>query len=433
MSRIRELALAGLAGVALLGLGFLTLGDGSRAPVASTPARAGDVAVTRAPVFLAAPPRSHAEQSTRAVRAPEALVTAEPAPAPAVSIATAELELLFLGRTRGEPIEGAHCRVRTEDGRCFTARSDATGRVEFLAVTGRTVELDTTFEETRCVKLSPGRRTRVQLRVPDPLFARGVVLDPRGSPAPGAEIRMQLRSDPRAGILVTTADEAGRFELADFRSRTHVFAYAAGYTRSPAQLVEEASAGDELVLRLLEAREYAGVVLDERGEPVVDAEVLIGSGLQLHGPDVDGRSSGLFPTVWEGRTDEAGRFRIADVHADDALPVTVRATGFATTCAAAQPDPQQLEIRLPREMPVSGRVVDTDGQPVPDALVMSGEGSALSRATTRTDREGRFVLGGIADAPVLQLRVIHAEYRMRLVDLPLVVLRAGAEIELYAR
>lgn len=79
---------------------------------------------------------------------------------------------------------------------------------------------------------------------------------------------------------------------------------------------------------------------------------------------------------------------------DQALPVVSGEAG--TSVAAADPEPAPVAGTTRR---VSGRVVDSDGQPVPNALVrVAIDGSASGRSVaTRTDEAGRFALNNLRD------------------------------------
>lgn len=127
-----------------------------------------------------------------------------------------------------------------------------------------------------------------------------------------------------------------------------------------------------------------GLVLSPTGEPVPNAEVVLGEEQDL------------------AVTDEEGRFVVTDLFLT-APSITAKADGLS---AEATFDPwlkpretRQMTLRLERGRRLVGVVLDRDGTPVPKASVTAMAG-ADTVASTRTDRRGRFWLKGVPFLPV---------------------------------
>lgn len=127
----------------------------------------------------------------------------------------------------------------------------------------------------------------------------------------------------------------------------------------------------------------AGVVVDDRGEPVAGAEI------RVDREDVED----LPP--WLARSDEAGRFEIDTLHAGShALRVGARGHG-AVARPGVEPGDPQLRLVLPRVGSIAGRVVGEDGAPRAEAtVVVAGSGIWPARQVA-TDADGRFVFSAV--------------------------------------
>jgi hypothetical protein len=102
----------------------------------------------------------------------------------------------------------------------------------------------------------------------------------------------------------------------------------------------------------------------------------------------------------EGNTDEGGTFAFADLKPGHYM-LRVEKTGYvAATVRAAVGEP--IVVRLRRVAVVSGRVLNSDGGPLDDALVevmakdyTYGEVSLRSVGFARTDGQGRYRISGV--------------------------------------
>ena len=128
----------------------------------------------------------------------------------------------------------------------------------------------------------------------------------------------------------------------------------------------------------------AGTVLSPTGRPVAGASVVL-SGRAGSGP--------LVRVV----TDEQGRFRSGRFVAPDRpeVTLTVQADGFASAILriTVTPGTPPQVIKMAPRKPMRGRVVDSQGRPIPGAAVAStdGLGNGALAWEAETDADGRFV------------------------------------------
>ena len=127
-----------------------------------------------------------------------------------------------------------------------------------------------------------------------------------------------------------------------------------------------------------------GTVISPTGRPVAGAAVVFSG---RHG---SGSSVRL-------KTDEQGRFHTGRFVAPDRpeVTLTVQADGFASAIRriTATPGTPPQVIKLDPRKPMRGRVVDSQGRPIPGAAVAStdGLGNGALAWEAETDAEGRFV------------------------------------------
>lgn len=179
----------------------------------------------------------------------------------------------------------------------------------------------------------------------------------------------------------------------------------------------------------------SGVVVDEAGQPVVDAEVRLSPNPAYLAP------------VWEGdagtirvRTSAEGTFRLERVASGRIFDLAVTRPGFAPSLRAVVVPERRplspLRVTLRRGRTVSGRIVDGAGRPAVEAQVeltqswvVAGKDSGvvpsdrgLHRATTGPD--GRFT---IPDLPAgrFDLDALGPGFRLRLAEA--VAVTPGAE------
>lgn len=257
--------------------------------------------------------------------------------------------------------------------------------------------------------------------------AVGRVLTEDGLPVAGAELSLVQLPGPTGHDLEpfrAVSDGAGRFRFPNVGpGRFNLQVKRAGFAPAfredleipaPAKTPQEVGLGD---ITLESGSAIEGRVADERGNPVAQAEIFLS-------PQDD---AGAFFGSGHGQTltGSDGRFRFPDLPLGRRFDLEVFHEGFVPASlpgVEAKPgSPLRIELREGRTL--TGRVIDTDGEPIPKAgiaivEIMSGEleGSGFSHGLTRdharTDEEGRFILSNLEPGPV-ELQVDAPGFRRK--------------------
>ncbi len=143
---------------------------------------------------------------------------------------------------------------------------------------------------------------------------------------------------------------------------------------------------ERLDLAMSEGRSIGGRVEDEQEEPVAGAEV------DLTMPVSWARGDDAIFSAAELKTDENGRWSW-DAAPEDAGKVTIRVShpDYRPGRISASPHSDNLVV-LKRGLKVSGRVTDSEGNPVVGATALLGFGRKSKTPHTKTDDEGRYVI-----------------------------------------
>jgi hypothetical protein len=187
----------------------------------------------------------------------------------------------------------------------------------------------------------------------------------RGAPAEGATIR--LYSD-QATVSLLAADGAFRAEGL-FPGTYSVSASLGGLAASAQVVLSEPVTRVELVLD--EALVALGQVLDSAGLPVPGAALSAKLGTR---------------TIADARTDAQGRFRIEGVASGATL--TASAEGYRPASTAVASDGEIVLMLEPLTL-VTGRVVSSTGEPLPEVQVLA---RGASRGVATSDAFGAFRL-----------------------------------------
>jgi peroxiredoxin len=204
---------------------------------------------------------------------------------------------------------------------------------------------------------------------------------------PGGHARFQYRfpeSDRRRGFFTITAHRDGLVPL------------VTRWTQSPS----DAAPPERLVFEMEKATTIRGRVVDEKGQPLADAVVVVSVDKKYR------RTEQRIAVSYEStRTDANGAWSFADVPAEPDsielaayhyLCLTEHASFF---CEPFKPVSQlrdgSARLTLRRGTIVEGIVRSPGGRPVPDAEVCYGEerGYANSIPPIKTDAQGKFRLG----------------------------------------
>lgn len=272
-------------------------------------------------------------------------------------------------------------------------------------------------------------------QAPRPASAEGAVLHSVTlEPLPHVQVGFQPiverapgRSAPRATGAVTGSDGQFRVEnLAPGDYRVTLRREGFGIPRSTISSLrlklEPGAARTGLRFFMSPQASVSGRVLDEFGEPVSGAIVQLARRVAARGAtsDIPGHSASTddlgnfhMPAV------EPGRYVLQAVHADSREVLYPEpggaVTAYAPTYSPSTTDPQQAEIidarageeagpavvRLRREpvFSVRGRVLDTEGNPIPNAQLFlrstAGFSIFLQPGRTRVLPDGRFELLGV--------------------------------------
>jgi|GEM_PF-3196330 len=316
----------------------------------------------------------------------------------------------------GTPVIGAEVMLsaRSASGSHGTGgfMTDAQGRARAgpagqgtLSVGARSDELARGQADTP-VEGSDGEASelRVTVRAVRGSEIRGRVLLPDGSAAPRAGVRIEISNDDHHRPLSVRAGSDGVFSLRGLPAGEHELRGQLEIGERLCRGTVRAAAGrTDVVLRLEDAAKDLLTlrvrVLDGQGQPVPRARVQMLVGDQ-GGDSVEVRSG---TALW--RTDPASALAKALEDGTLVLEVSQAETtdGQPLPWGSAQAGPlgrgqREIEVRLPPELRIEGRVVDSEGRPVAGVGVSAERqvlrmGSGFGSPEARTDAEGRFRIG----------------------------------------
>jgi len=249
----------------------------------------------------------------------------------------------------------------------------------------------------------------------------GKVVDAQGQPVTGAKVGLYtlivsmdtLSFDVELSRQVTTKDD-GTFafetvaESNEFRNQTVILADKEGLALGWANwyldkdLDVQITLGRPMVL--------AGQVVDESGEPVINAEVSI-SVMSMTGGDEPRYIAGkISEQLFSCKTNPAGKFQFERIPPDAAAEFIAKKAGLATVgtldesnSGGMQPQfnagRKDIEIKLPVEAKIEGMVVEKDtGKPVPGVklVVFEEQHQMFSGREPLISREdGTFSIGAL--------------------------------------
>ena len=260
------------------------------------------------------------------------------------------------------------------DERTFTTGPEGTARVDGIFRGGGTVLLDRGGRVD--VKVVAGEEREAVIEVPPGFHVEGEVVDRRGYPVAGARIWISYTGHTNWGTEVATSRPDGSFFVRSISSSMHMAARAENHAASDLYTLK-GEPGTTVPVRLVlngEGGDLVVTVLDERGEPVPRAKVMVGAeyaGYTL----LDDGSTGLSAPPCLGFTDEDGAF-----HATSLLPgktrVAVRAPAHVPLEEEIEVTPESaaiVDLVLRRGATLSGHVLGSDGLPITGAQVVIGD------------------------------------------------------------
>jgi hypothetical protein len=221
-------------------------------------------------------------------------------------------------------------------------------------------------------------------------------------------------------------------------------------------------------------RRITGVVVGPDGKPVAGAGVCLFveatshpvfskplySTLPFAARAEDWGRRHALDTLGRARTDAAGRFAMQPEPSrmESYMPphLMVRAKGLGLACSVWDQTAGDVEIRLPREVPIRGRLVTPDGRPAEGVTVRVAElierptddlkvcqcsfdGDHLAKRylpefwppPARTNGEGSFALAGIPAGALVFLHLLHPDFAPEWIDVD-TRLRPGEETRVSA-
>ncbi len=350
-----------------------------------------------------APP---APEGQAAARTAIAVTTPESASAPAISsgLGSLAVKLTWSDGSPAAAVSVDLMRPAGVDDRApqRVGRSDLRGELLFDALAPGLAIVQPDRGGHEFATIAAGERSELVLQLPRGFDVEGVVLDSQRVPVPDARVFLWRGMTPMLEMHeVARSDASGRFQVRSIEQGTATLlcARAKGFAptrRNELAASEGARLNVELVFPEHSAADLRGRVVDERGEPVAGAQVLVGpqdSWTPVTEPD----GSTSVPAVGEiVTTDESGGFVAEGVLAQP-LEVRVRAAGFAPLVRNVDPRSERfVELALERGARVSGVVTDRAGAPLERVQVRCGEHYDFALRQSVTGADGRFELRDLA-------------------------------------
>lgn len=334
------------------------------------------------------------------------------------------------GRTGAQPLAGALVSTGNDPGSFVLTGAD--GRYRFVApgAQGLILEARAPHHLPRAVRLAPshlrtGRAPALSLS--QAATIRGLVVDPRGAPVPGAALAAVPQPGAEAGTAGAPADlaigrgstdDGGRFELrrllpgAFYELRLGKQGHIPTAVKAFAPRL--AHEGQPLRIVLAPAGPTRGRVTDAEGRPMPDVEVRLAASPPPGADRAPKRAEPAAEDPFTARTDSRGQFVIAEAPAAR-VDLTARKRSYAPSlvrgirvASGSGADLGTLVLRPGAR--IAGRVVDRAGKPVDGAEVHLVESSRSldSRGGTpdaTTGADGRFVLEDLVSGLPLNLLV----------------------------
>ena len=283
-----------------------------------------------------------------------------------------DTSIVLLRATEGSYVNGA---TSLADG---TWHIDALEAGRFRVVASSTNYRSPSEQILDCDGLTPLRD--VVVRVDVGAEVSGSVVDKAGAPVPAAHVEAKLY---HAGTKRVVADESGRFQMRGLEpGEYYVEAYTPTQASAAAHLQLERGKPVEVKLVLDDAR-VAGIVTDDKGEPVAEATVrAIAREIYV-------------PYRLEVPTDSRGRFDLGPLQLGEydlyVSTPDMRRRRDETPAMCVRSGQSELRIVLEPVSAITGRVL-LDGRPLPYfGASLAGERDAPHEIGI-SDPDGRFTL-----------------------------------------
>jgi protocatechuate 3,4-dioxygenase beta subunit len=241
----------------------------------------------------------------------------------------------------------------------------------------------------------------VRLRLTRPRSLEGRVKDRQGEPV--ARARLYFSESPGTPLgggwdrrpAQATTDPEGRFVLSGLKPGTaYVTAIASGYRTRAAQAVQIPEEGQAPALEItLEPGTFLeGVVQDSRGNPIPEARV-----------HIQGAAPHFFTNIVVA--DGQGHYEISDLEPGSfEVQASLHNGPSARVVREIRPGRNRLDFKLSDGTEISGRIVDSQGSPVPGAEISlravfrEGETAMFRQdAQVVSSTDGSFVIQSVSD------------------------------------
>jgi hypothetical protein len=263
-------------------------------------------------------------------------------------------------------------------------------------------------------EVRPNELTSVSLQLRPAIAVRGKVIDKKTKAGvPNVRVSLYVTSgapgSPGSSVSATT-DAQGEFVAytRPGKARISIYDLPGNYIqdaqRGSAAQSQEISGPTELpAIEVVEAAGVEGIVVDESGEPVADAEIYC----------LDDSHVGLREPI---RSDARGRFSLAKLSPSATLPVKARTADSVAEQTVVKPseiqEPLRLVVSKKNAFAIRGQVVDESGQPIGGAEAtlastwwIGGTGWGMSLGKCNSDGQGRFEFTGLWAGDRYQVKI----------------------------
>ncbi len=254
----------------------------------------------------------------------------------------------------------------------------------------------------------------------------GRVVDSQGQPITGAKVTLydedyseEIYSFEIANVIEATSNSNGEFSIS-WKTEGDDYLYGWIVVEKEGLALDctvwDMSEDKECEFKLEQRKELAGVVVDEKGEPVVEAQVsvlilTVGDEKDSHGEHLHALSVNVAPKILNTTTDAKGKFTFTNIPADAKVDFLVQKAGRATISTFNtdtyrqeglnfSPGQENIRITLLPESRIEGIVVDKAAdKPVPGIKLTMRQGQnrqVYGQDVITSKEDGTFCISGLS-------------------------------------
>jgi RNA polymerase sigma factor (sigma-70 family) len=246
-----------------------------------------------------------------------------------------------------------------------------------------------------------GARAEATLEIPSGVDVEGKVLDIDGHPFGGADIYLHAWGASYEGFVVAKSHEDGSFRIRAIAPLTGSSVSARANDRTPTtQPLIFGKVGELVRVHLQFANsggEVAGRVSSASGQPIANADVLVGTEGPVEQLNLPDGSVGQSPASQRVRSNAAGEFRIQGV-AVGRQQLHVRVAGFAPWHGEVEVSERRttaLDVQLATGASLTGIVRNQAGEPLADVEVWANATFGFASTMRRTKSDGAFSMSNL--------------------------------------